>query len=459
MASLGFVLALDADESEANAADGDDSVTLEGLYAESLINLGGGNDTFVGLAGEDEVLGGLGDDDIRTGAGNDILRGGEGNDTLRGEGGADTLYGGAGVDILTAGDGNDTLDGGEGADELRGGAGNDILYFDPGAAFEQDGKTFYEIEDSVVSGGEGYDTLIGTEGGDFINFRGDSLVSDIEEIRAGGGDDIVFGELGITLSDQFLVFAGDGDDLISFFSVQTNNLDLSGISSSYNSSTGTWTVDYTGASGVTLTQSAIVNFDPSTTGLNNLFPNANFLNANVIDGGAGQNTIYGSEGSDLIFGGVNTSDDATLATFDDYIYANGGNDVLVGGEGYDVYYISRDGGDNFIFDGNSMTGQYSNGLVLFEGFVNDDNVNIEFENDQGGDNGVRAADVQFVNNNDGTWTISFTTSDGSVTFAGHEISDIELHNNEPGGTGGITTKYQFNDHGTASFDDDTYDLK
>ncbi|CAN0600219.1 unnamed protein product, partial [Laminaria digitata] len=40
--------------------------------------------------------------------------------------------------------------------------------------------------------------------------------------------------------------------------------------------------------------------------LSSLFPGANFLGANIIDGGAGQNTLFGSEGSDVIFGGINT---------------------------------------------------------------------------------------------------------------------------------------------------------
>jgi len=75
MASLGFVLALDADEAVADNADGDDTVTLQGLYGSSLITLGGGNDTFIGLAGEDSVYGGDDNDDISSGGGNDIIRG------------------------------------------------------------------------------------------------------------------------------------------------------------------------------------------------------------------------------------------------------------------------------------------------------------------------------------------------------------------------------------------------
>ena len=460
MASLGFVLALDADEAAADIDDGNDTVTLLGLYGSSLITLGGGDDVFVGGDGADEVFGGGGNDDIRGGRGDDILHGGDGNDRLRGQGGRDTLYGGDGVDRLQGGGGADTLDGGEGADRLEGGGGRDTLLFDPGLSVVIDAITMFEVEDTVVSGGNGIDTLQGTANNDLIDFNNTAFSLDIEIIRSGDGIDQIVGRLDTTLADQFQVYAGSGDDLVSFFSVTTDNLNLTHLTSTYNATTSEWTLNYTGHNGpVVLTQGDLVGFDPSTSNLNTLFPgNANFLNANIIDGGAGKNTLFGSEGSDIIFGGINTSDDLTNATFDDSLYANGGNDIMIGGSGYDTYYISRGGGDNFIFDGNTEVANFSNGLVFFEGFESGSTVNIDFEDDQNNDLGVRAADVQFTNNNDGTWTVAFTTSTGSVTFSGHEISDINLQDNQLGGTGGVTTKYKFNDQGTAGFGDDTYDL-
>jgi len=239
MASLGFVLALDADEAVASNQDGDDSVTLQGLYGSSLITLGGGNDTFIGLDGEDSVFGGNDNDDIRTGGGNDILRGEQGNDTLRGQAGNDQLEGGAGTDLLFGGDDNDTLDGGEGADELDGGTGDDTLIFDPGLAVLIDGITVFEIEDTKVSGGTGNDLLQGTIGNDLIDFNNAALVSDIETIRSGDGADQIIGALDTTLADQFQVYAGAGNDLVSFFAVTTTNFDLSALDGAYNSATST----------------------------------------------------------------------------------------------------------------------------------------------------------------------------------------------------------------------------
>tara|TARA_R110002110_G_scaffold415612_2_gene651579 strand:+ start:43625 stop:47203 length:3579 start_codon:yes stop_codon:yes gene_type:complete len=470
MASLGFAIALDADEAVADIDDGNDTVTLLGLYDTSTIDLGGGNDIFTGGNGKDTVDGGLGNDNIKGGSGADVLSGGDGNDRLRGQGGADNLYGGAGVDRLQGGGGRDTLDGGAGADRLEGGGGRDILFFDPGLETVTNFGTFYALEDTKVTGGNGIDTLQGSSGNDLIDFNDAALFTDIEIVRAGDGDDVVVGALDTALADQFLVFGGDGDDIVSFFAVTTTNFDLSHIDPSFNSTTGAWTIDYTGngAKSVTLSQTEVLasvggdvgNWDPSV-GLSGNFPGSpNFLSANYIDGGTGVNYLYGSEGSDIIFGGE--ADGALDADgFDDRLYGGGGNDILIGSGDYDVYYIARDGGDNFIFDGNTESGSYSNGLVFFEGFENgenDENAVIKYEDDQANNLGVGATDVSFVNNNDGTWTISFTTSTGSATFAGHEISDITLQDNNDG-PGGVSTTYRFNDQGTASFADDTYDLQ
>ncbi len=329
----------------------------------------------------------------------------------------------------------------------------------------------YELEDTLVTGGNGIDTLQGSTGADLIDFNDTRLVTDIEIVRAGDGDDYVIGRLDTSLSDQFLIFGGDGDDVVSFFSVTTTNFDLSHIDPSFNATTGTWTIDYTGggAQSVSLTQTEVLataggevgNWDPSV-GLSGNFPGSpNFLSANYIDGGSGVNSLYGSEGSDIIFGGI-TDGVTDSGGFDDRLYGGSGNDILIGGGDYDLYYIARDGGDNFIFDGNTESGGFSNGLVFFEGFENGGNGEdavIDYDDDQNNDNGVGVADVNFVNNLDGTWTVSFTTSTGSATFAGHEISEINLQNNEVGGTGGVTKEYKFNDQGTASFADDTYDLQ
>jgi Ca2+-binding RTX toxin-like protein len=73
------------------------------------INLGAGNDIFIGTQDADETGGG---------AGNDRLSGGLGDDRLDGGTGNDTLSGGAGSDYLNGWTGNDTIAGGVGSDVI-----------------------------------------------------------------------------------------------------------------------------------------------------------------------------------------------------------------------------------------------------------------------------------------------------------------------------------------------------
>jgi hypothetical protein len=98
-----------------------------------VINLGPGNNVFVGGPGVDRVDGNQGNDFISGGGGNDELWGSQGNDTLVGGNGADLLDGGADNDSLFAGAG-DTVIGGTGTDTVFVGGINSFSGFtyDPG---------------------------------------------------------------------------------------------------------------------------------------------------------------------------------------------------------------------------------------------------------------------------------------------------------------------------------------
>jgi len=77
------------DSTEVSRAGGNDVITLERNYANSVVDLGGGNDRFNG---------GIGADNISGSDGNDMISGGNGSDRLSGDVGEDTLTGGAGND-------------------------------------------------------------------------------------------------------------------------------------------------------------------------------------------------------------------------------------------------------------------------------------------------------------------------------------------------------------------------
>jgi uncharacterized repeat protein (TIGR01451 family) len=98
-----FFINLKGDEPKSNTpSDGNDVITLQGSYANSVVDLGGGDDTFKG---------GQGNDNVSAKAGNDILLGAGGGDRLSGGEGNDTLTGGDGRDIfvLAANQGTDFI--------------------------------------------------------------------------------------------------------------------------------------------------------------------------------------------------------------------------------------------------------------------------------------------------------------------------------------------------------------
>ena len=93
-----FFISIKGDELASSNSDGNDVINLLGTYANSVVDMGGGDDTFNGGLGDDSVSGGNGNDTLIGGDGNDTLIGGDGNDQLAGNAGNDFLTGGAGQD-------------------------------------------------------------------------------------------------------------------------------------------------------------------------------------------------------------------------------------------------------------------------------------------------------------------------------------------------------------------------
>ena len=87
--------------------DGND--ILEGMNGNDLMYGGAGADVVYGDAGNDTGFGGTGNDRMYGGAGNDTMNGDAGNDTIDGGTGNDVLNGGAGDDSILGGDGNDVI--------------------------------------------------------------------------------------------------------------------------------------------------------------------------------------------------------------------------------------------------------------------------------------------------------------------------------------------------------------
>ncbi|MGB6170136.1 MAG: calcium-binding protein [Geitlerinemataceae cyanobacterium] len=126
------------------AINADSTTNFEGAR---WVVASGGNDSFVGTAGNDvPIVGNAGNDTFTMGDGADVAVGGRDSDKLNGDAGNDILNGNAGNDRVDGGDGNDTLNGGRDNDIIIGGLGNDLMSGDAGQDF--------------LTGGGGADTFV-----------------------------------------------------------------------------------------------------------------------------------------------------------------------------------------------------------------------------------------------------------------------------------------------------------
>jgi Ca2+-binding RTX toxin-like protein len=192
-----FFRAADVIRISVATADGNDRVTLAGVFKPATLSGGAGNDTLTG------------------GELDDYLIGGDGNDQLFGSGGADLLDGGAGADLMSGGVGDDKADyrgrrralvvslngladdGQIGerdnvdTEGILGGRGDDLLIGD--------------AKNNYLSGGLGSDTLIGNGGDDRFS-AAPSGETGIDSISGGDGND--FFQMQDHVQDNFSIGAG-----------------------------------------------------------------------------------------------------------------------------------------------------------------------------------------------------------------------------------------------------------
>lgn len=237
-------------------------------------------------------------------AGNDTITIDESNGAmpranLFGGAGNDTLTGGSGNDMLFGQDGNDTLLGKGGSDFLFGGAGNDTL-----------------------TGGDGNDQVFGESGNDRMIWN----PGDDTDLNEGGAD-----------TDTTEVNGGGGAEVFTVTAngtrVRFDRLDPA----PFSLDLGT-------------TENLVLNMG----GGNDTFSATGNLAALIkitVDGGAGNDTILGSNGVDLLLGG----------TGDDFIDGQQGNDVAFLGAGNDTFqWDPGDGSD-------TVEGQDGTDTMLFNG--------------------------------------------------------------------------------------------
>ncbi len=349
----------------------------------NTISGGSGNDILNGGAGADTLIGGLGNDIYVADNAFDVIveNDGEGIDTVQtalasyvlaanvenltytgtiafaGTGNAlgNTITGGVAADTLSGGDGNDTLNGGKGADTLIGGLGDDIYIVDSAAdvvtenadagidtvktalaAYSLASKA--NVENLTYAGTVAF---VGTGNGLANTIRG-GVGADI--LDGGAGIDTLIGGLG---NDTYIV-----DDLADIVTEAVN--------------AGTDLIK-TALSAYALTDIANVE-KLAFTGSGDFVGTGNAL-ANVIAGGAGNDTLDGGAGADTLIGGAG-NDVYIVDSIADVVTeaANAGTDEIRTSLGsysiaalVNVENLSYTGGGNFSGTGNASANTISGG--------------------------------------------------------------------------------------------------
>lgn len=380
-------------------------------------------------SGNDTVIAGDGDDEILAGEGNDSVEGGDGNDSIIGEEGNDTIFGGDGSDTVRSGDDDDVIDTGgsdpridtdvfpvsaalqpvdplDGADEdpdpeddrdyVDAGAGNDTITTgdDRDTIFGGSGDDVIEggIDDDYIDGHtgndlitdiQGADTVTGGQGDDTITVGIDTFMDDFDDnpvLTALGftadpnpddGRDSVEGNQGndviMTGDDDDTIDGGADDDYIDAGIDEDFVMGALGNDTIYGRH-GSDTLD--GGGGDDLIDGRIDAAYELTDDVDTLPEN----DRDSMQGGQGNDTIYGGDdddtldggqGNDLLYGGID-EDLITGNQGNDTIYGGQGADTMTGGEGRDVFIIdgAGDGIGDTIDGGSTPTGLGADGLPL-----------------------------------------------------------------------------------------------
>ncbi|MCA0404937.1 MAG: hypothetical protein LCH39_02135 [Proteobacteria bacterium] len=353
------------------------AIIVTGSTSANTISTGSGNDTIDGLGGADVINAGAGNDSVAVYGAETSVSGGSGTNTMvlasvntvnlgaadqttgdlanvtgfvnidasrLGAGQGVTLTGSTAANLITGGGGNDTIDGAGGADVIDAGAGDDAVIYrgaeiaiSGGAGADYltllNGSTLTTVDFSVASG---TDQTIGdtTAVSDFENLDATTMTTAVTVtgstaaniLLTGSGDDIIHGGGGADI-----INAGAGNDTIDFW----------GNESTVDAGTGTNTLVLRNGASIDLAAADQSSGDAATvTGFANVdgtllsaVQNAVILGsaaANVLSGGAGNDTLDGRGGADTLNGGSGN----------DTITYRGGETLIDGGTGTDTLLLA-----------------------------------------------------------------------------------------------------------------------
>lgn len=322
----------------------DDLDSVTGDDTANLILTGDDADTIDGLGGDDTLNGGIDDDLIRGGDGDDLLIGDRGNDTIEGDDGDDVIVSSADPALHDYSDYGDTPGGGTSYDDPKfDPTGIEGWFTDPNPDDDRDSVQAGAGADVVFTGDDA-DTIFGGGGDDYLDGGIDDDLIDggdgEDDIYGDHGSDTIFGRDGsdyIDASDSSLLYPNELDATDPF---PDNDRDV------VDGGTGDDTI-FGGDDDDSLHGGT--GFDIIDGG----------IDEDTLSGGREQDSLYGGQGNDLLFGfnhddSLNSGEGSgTLPLFgdhdylegnegDDTLYGGSGSDTLLGGDGADVMFGGED---------------------------------------------------------------------------------------------------------------------
>ncbi|MHA1215846.1 MAG: hypothetical protein ACTSPX_00790, partial [Candidatus Thorarchaeota archaeon] len=376
----------------------EDGDTIEGNGGEDEIEGNAGDDTICGNADADQIWGGdgvdhlYGDDGddwiwgdeqgdyISGGSQNDHLYGDAGGDTIHGDSGADYIEGNVGADeiygdadddeihgneegdIIDGGSGNDEIYGEQGGDEIKGGDGFDVILGDSGE-IEEGVSDYDDVPQLTLSlDYDGNDAINGGDERDWIyGQRGD------DTLEGGAGDDMIFGGFGVDYiygegqtsgdsgsGNDYIegeragdhIWGNGGDDIIHGDGEDDHIYGNAGNDEIYGEA-GDDTIDGGSGHDIVLGDSGTIvsgikNAGDPGTAVPEVGLSTEHAGNDIIKGGLDNDWIYGQGGNDILIGdtgsvgGSSTTANATAGS--DHLYGQEGEDKILGGGGDDNLY-------------------------------------------------------------------------------------------------------------------------
>lgn len=361
-----------------NGGTGNDLVNVMGHMTGGVINGGEGNDAII-IGGDNTAL-------IRAMSGTAVVNGGAGDDIIKVQG---VMAGGA----INGGDGNDivsvdrfsgtswAIDGGDGTDIFRyarsstGGA--------PRTYLDADGNVWIDGVNATLSG---TDIVASTadKGSHITNFEGiaggtgsDSLdasrYADGAILDGGGGNDTIIGGTGddiilargLGTGSSAKIDGGAGHDIFFYNDAEGHKLVL-GDDTSVTIFNADGSQDNANSAGY------IKNFEGIGGGTgNDTLDATNFSHGATLDGGAGNDLLFGGSGDDILYGGAG-NDFLFGGTGADTLHGGAGNDILFGGKGEDIL---QGGAGNDVFAW--ARGDYDGGIDTITDFAQGDKIYLD----------------------------------------------------------------------------------